>query len=529
MSSLISDFRQRLNSSIGAALVGYLRGALGAVGMKMADWLGWQSVSVLEFMTSAQRADVMAGTCGIDVSDAVQRAVTFCLANGLNLTVEGLCRLDKPVNIDRAVDSTTNEFRIIGRNSRAGFYTAGAISMFSTSLPGFTPGGPGAEGIIFDQLHFEAPDNTVACFALDGNAFLRMRVKNCYFRRVRLAYTSNFFQTWTIERCNIRKIKGIFMEAAIAGTSYVGLDGYGFDLHFSGNIFEDGDPAQSAFLKLAGNYNGGSMTANLFEGSTGPFLEIGGGGTLDISGNYFEAVTQSVFRLGATLNIAFTGNRFGTGADPAYWPIDCQTSYTVTGHGNFSEGNIYKSSAMQSTRVLTDAGFYTTAAKGLLSVGDVAYNGKISDDPSHADQFKRLEAGKLLAGVTDYSIGAAPQLVMTLQGDGVSGVAPISGFNVYTTPGFRDSCALKIVISDVANGEYPDPILTLSNDLVATAGAIKVRKGITMDAGFMYLPQYTAQTRPPYVKYAMFFDTTLNKVVIGGANGWEAVQSTPIA
>ena len=31
---------------------------------------------------------------------------------------------------------------------------------------------------------------------------------------------------------------------------------------------------------------------------------------------------------------------------------------------------------------------------------------------------------------------------------------------------------------------------------------------------------------PPYAKGAMYFDTTLNKLRIGGATGWETVQSS---
>lgn len=506
-------------SGAGGGLVVWLRSAVGAVSSSVARWFGWQTPSVLDFMTDEQRADVLAGTLQIDVSDAVQKAVSHCILKDLDLTVEGLCRLDKPVNIDRAVNATTDEFHIRGRNSRAGFYTSKAISMFSSTLPGFTPGGAGSEWIVFDKLRFEASANTVNCFALDGNAFLRMRVRNSYFRNMRLAYTSNFFQSWYVQNCNIRKMKGIFMEAGIAGDSYVGLDGFGFDLHFSGNVFEEGDSTQSAFLKLAGQYNGGSMDGNLFEGSTGPFLEIAGGGTLNVSGNYFEAVSQSCFKLGKTYNIAFTGNRYGTGSDPSYWPVDCQQAYTVVSNGNFAEGNIYKSSAMSSTKALNDAGFYNTASKGLLSYGDVAYNGKVTDDESHADQFGRLEAGKLLAGVTDYTFGPGRQNVATFQGDGVSGVAPPSGFNWYTTAGYRDTCTLKLFISDVAYGEYTTPVLALSNDLVETTGRLKA--GLAVD-----LPVKNAGTRMAYVPGRMYWDSDSGKLVIGGKSGWETVQSS---
>jgi hypothetical protein len=37
--------------------------------------------------------------------------------------------------------------------------------------------------------------------------------------------------------------------------------------------------------------------------------------------------------------------------------------------------------------------------------------------------------------------------------------------------------------------------------------------------------QYTTASAPPYKKGAMYFDTTLNKLRIGGATHWETVTS----
>ena len=38
-------------------------------------------------------------------------------------------------------------------------------------------------------------------------------------------------------------------------------------------------------------------------------------------------------------------------------------------------------------------------------------------------------------------------------------------------------------------------------------------------------PLTQAATAPPYVKGGMYFDTTLNKLRIGGATAWETVTS----
>jgi len=44
--------------------------------------------------------------------------------------------------------------------------------------------------------------------------------------------------------------------------------------------------------------------------------------------------------------------------------------------------------------------------------------------------------------------------------------------------------------------------------------------------GRVRIPQYTTSTRPAYVIGAVIFDTTLNKLVVGGATGWEVITST---
>lgn len=44
--------------------------------------------------------------------------------------------------------------------------------------------------------------------------------------------------------------------------------------------------------------------------------------------------------------------------------------------------------------------------------------------------------------------------------------------------------------------------------------------------GRVRIPQYTTAGAPAYVKGALYFDTTLNKLRVGGASGWETITST---
>ena len=49
--------------------------------------------------------------------------------------------------------------------------------------------------------------------------------------------------------------------------------------------------------------------------------------------------------------------------------------------------------------------------------------------------------------------------------------------------------------------------------------------GNSIFAGTISPQQATTASAPAYVKGAMYFDTTLNKLRIGGATAWETVTS----
>lgn len=72
--TLRSDIADTTLITKGASLVGWMRNVVNSVGVTLSRWLGWQPVSVLDFMTEAQRTDVLANTALIDVTDALQAA-----------------------------------------------------------------------------------------------------------------------------------------------------------------------------------------------------------------------------------------------------------------------------------------------------------------------------------------------------------------------------------------------------------------------------------------------------------------------
>lgn len=80
------------------------------------------------------------------------------------------------------------------------------------------------------------------------------------------------------------------------------------------------------------------------------------------------------------------------------------------------------------------------------------------------------------------------------------------------TMAFQDQAAVKITGGDInasLGGTTPAPASVTS--LTAT-GLVKPQQATTAGA-------------PAYVKGAMYFDTTLNKLRVGGATAWETVTS----
>ena len=80
---------------------------------------------------------------------------------------------------------------------------------------------------------------------------------------------------------------------------------------------------------------------------------------------------------------------------------------------------------------------------------------------------------------------------------------------------------------------------TASQNLTITAngdGTFTIARGnigattqdlLTIDAGgAIHPPKFPTASAPAYSIGAMYFDTTLNKLMIGGAAGWETITSS---
>jgi hypothetical protein len=232
------------------------------------------TVSVTDFMTAAEIADVNSLNPVLNVSAAVQNAVDFCIANKKDLIVDGFCRLASSVNINRQVDGAEFDcYFTIASNSGGGFYVDTGIPMFSTTLPyGGTE--PVSQLVKFQNIRFEAADAALNAFVLDGNKFLRMSFVSCSFRKIRCANASSYFQSYSFVNCNARRWANTFFSTTTIS----------YDVHFdAGCILEAGQSAIALGLPVAC-----TITNSVIEGMSGYAITYNFARGLTVSGMYFE-------------------------------------------------------------------------------------------------------------------------------------------------------------------------------------------------------------------------------------------------
>jgi hypothetical protein len=80
------------------------------------------------------------------------------------------------------------------------------------------------------------------------------------------------------------------------------------------------------------------------------------------------------------------------------------------------------------------------------------------------------------------------------------------------------------------NGFSPDPKIVPNNgrigiNVVDPTDSLEVLGSIKL-SNLLKLGQFTTATEPAYIKGASFFNTTLNKMRIGGATAYETVTSS---
>lgn len=274
-----------------------------------------------------------------DDSAALQRALDICLRGqpARPLIVDGPCRLERSVFIDRPVDSTRGVFRIIGQGGFGGFLAAGNFPLFDSRL--VHPTAPLSEHIWFQNIRFEALAEAEKAIAL-SDKFLRVQFQDCEFERIRALLSTKYAQEWSFSRCIVKRWPGVFFSSH--GGYHVTSTGSKYQ-NGSGTVFEIADPD----LRDAGCV-GCAFHQDITEANTGSFLRATIVQGLSIAGLYSEG------NYGPTLDFDSSAPNRGINVSGSMFApqdsnkldskfFDIRWGIIEAGHasGNFSTGRLH--------------------------------------------------------------------------------------------------------------------------------------------------------------------------------------------
>lgn len=324
----------------------------------------------------------------------VQWAVDMAEAalSGLPIKINRMYTLTASVMIDYS--DVTRWFRIIGEGQNAGFYTSSAIDMFSSNNAHTTA--PVVNGVKFENIRFEASANTVNCWVVDGDKFVRIRFIGCDFQKIRCAYTENYFQSWWFEDINVYGIKGWFMQVVSAGASLA--DGLISDFHMQKFAFEAGSDAGSGGIKTDNTITGSSISDGSYQSMYGALLDGHTCTGVTVSNVYFEGNinpatalggNEILFGMGSILTIK--GNYFySTSTDAGSWAVVGDLSANpvssipvrIVSEGNFAKNNYFDNSTFAAASYSSE----------IASDGDVSELGTLFKDDDEVNQDKPRNA-----------------------------------------------------------------------------------------------------------------------------------------
>jgi hypothetical protein len=263
-----------------------------------------------------------------DDTAAVQAAVNYCASFGFYwpaLVIPGRCKLTASVNINRPVDNTKTEFRIIGQGPGAGFYATGTVTMFDSTIAMASGSGtaPVSEFVTFENINFEASSFFDDVFVI-SRKFLRIKFLNCFFWLTRCQASDTYCQTLYFVACNIRNTRTNFINTA-------GL----YDVVFDSCIIENGQTVVRSIdasygtsglrfigcviegislssIVVATGVAGFDLVGCHLEANFSPeFNFFGGGltnGSVTVTGNYIYNPAGATFYYGPTTAVFSAGN-----------------------------------------------------------------------------------------------------------------------------------------------------------------------------------------------------------------------------
>ena len=315
--------------------LGYKRSGVGATSRSLSSKVA-ERVSVKDF------GAVCDGVA--DDTASVQAALNYCAANNWpTLVVPGKCKISSSLIINRLVDQNSDEFIIYGEGPDAGFFTAGNVVIFNSTLPYTTA--PQSEFVTFENIRFESSSFFNGSYVLSPN-FLRIKFQNCVFFLIRCILSPIYAQTIYFLNCNIRNNPPNFIN--VTGS---------YDIKFTQCIIENGftivrciDPARGT--------NGLSFTSCVIEGIQGSICDITGASGFALTNCHLESNFSPEFNFfaGGVSNkrIAITGNYIYNPVGPTmyYGP----TEYVFSA-GNTVFPNRFHDNAIQCTSLISTADY----------------------------------------------------------------------------------------------------------------------------------------------------------------------------
>ena len=291
-----------------------------------------------------------------DDSAAVQAAINYCLTptEAYSLVIPGPCRLASSLIIDRLVDTSTSDFRIIGMGPNAGFKVNGIAAFTSSLAP--VGGQPQSEYVTFEGIRFNGSANT-ASYVMTERMF-RIRFLNCDFVGIRCLNASTFAQEWSFERCRVRNAPDNWFDSQGAyyvnshGSKYQNNTGTIFDLHHNTYAF---------------GVVGCSFVQDTIENNSVGWLRAGQIYGLLISGIYSEKNDKSASSIplidltvtmgGVNRGVAIIGSQFdptaANRADANFYDILWGTGGGFSA-GNGCTGNLHDNSAVNQIDLITN-------------------------------------------------------------------------------------------------------------------------------------------------------------------------------
>jgi hypothetical protein len=386
----------------------------------------------------------------------VQIAVNTSAASGwLPLSISRQYDLSSgPVNIDRMVDTMTGDLFIIGTGPNAGFYSSATGPMFSSTISTTTD--PKSEHVTFNRIRFESSANTVNNFVLSGDKFLRVSfINGCWFEKIRLAFTNNYFQSIYLNDWKLYRWKGIFLAAT---KGYEDIKATNFQIEngdASSEVFNT-DPT-GAYLSYGSHFGPGLFEYGVEGG--GPFL-TGSMANGDLIGLHTEKVANPVVKLLYSFAFNVTGNVFIEGAtalaNSAYYNIDCGTGINCTsGGGNYTNGKLFKTASL--------AG----GGEGFLSNGG-DYAALALTDKRTSNQFSGTGTFTGFTTTVTGTVTASIQgNIVTLNLPAITGTSNATTMTLTGVPiGFLPQSPRNIPVSVENNGTWNEGIIALTSSTI---------------------------------------------------------------